>query len=112
MNELTTAQADLVDRLTDLNQQISELTQQADEIKAKLRADLADGQHTIDGRHAVTISITRRFDSTTATQVLPAELLTLCQTTTVDAKRAKEVLPPALYEQCQREIGKATVRLA
>jgi hypothetical protein len=110
--ELDPTHTQLVTQLVELNAQISDLTEQAETIKAKLRANLDTGTHTINGRPAVTITPTRRFSTTRAQTVLPTELLTLCQIHVIDAKRAREVLPPALYESCQEITGKPQVRLA
>lgn len=109
--ELDTHLADLVARLADLQSRVSELTEQAEEIKAKLRANLDIGAYSIDGRPAVTITSTRRFSPTRAITVLPVELLALCQVSTVSAERARAVLPPAIFESCQEVSGKPQVRL-
>lgn len=110
--ELDQHTAELVTRLADLQHRITELTEQADEIKGKLRGNLEYGSYTIGGRPAVTLTATRRFSADRATEVLPPELLAMCQVTTVDARRAKSVLPPTMYEACQDEAGKPQVRLA
>lgn len=110
--ELQPEHINLVTRLADLQTRIAELTEQAEEIKGKLRANLDTGTYRINGRPAVTLTPTRRFSTDLATRVLPPELLTLCQVTTIDTKRAKAMLPPNLYEQCQEITGKAQVRLA
>lgn len=112
MTELDTSFRDDLTLLADLQARIAELQEQADEIKAKLRANLTPDTYTVNGKRAVSIAETRRFSAAKASEVLPPQLLALCQVMEIDAARAKTVLPPHLYEQCQVVTGKPQVRLA
>lgn len=112
MSELTRQYAETVAQLAAITEQIKELTEEADKLKGFLRGDLEPGAYTVDGRPALSITPTRRFDPTLAVTVVPNELLRLITVETIDGKRAKQILPPALYERCQKESPTATVKLA
>ncbi|MGH3800868.1 MAG: hypothetical protein ACRDTD_12155 [Pseudonocardiaceae bacterium] len=112
MPDLDPSLAATVRKLTDINTQIRDLGSEADALKAQLRQALALGEHTVNGRPVVTISLTRKFDTSLAAQVLPPELLALVTVPTVDRALAEKLLPPALYERCQRVGANNTVRPA
>jgi len=109
--ELDATYHDLVTRLAHIQSRKAELEAQETELKAKLTEHLTYGSYTIGGKPALTISVGRRFDPTLAAQVLPAELIALCQVTIIDTKRAKEILPPAVFAQCQKLNDNPTVRV-
>lgn len=109
--ELDATFHDLVARLAYLQAHRGSLEAEEAQIKAKLAENHKDGTYTINGKPALSITTGHRFDPTLAVQVLPPELVALCQATGIDSKRAKEVLPPALYAQCQKPSNKPTVQV-
>lgn len=109
--ELDTTTRDTVARLAALEAQRADIDREITELKTKLAGDLTEGGYTINGKPVLNISVGRRFDPGLAAEVLPAELVALCQATVIDAKRAKDVLPPAIYAQCQRPNDKPTIRV-
>lgn len=108
MTELLTTDADLVRRLAELQAQIAELTDIAEGIKTELRT-LPPGDHTVDGRPALRIIPTRRFDPKIGITLVPEVLREQCYTTDLDPAKVKEFLPPALLDTCMVESGKAKV---
>jgi len=109
--ELDATLHELVTRLAHIQTRKAELDEEETQIKTQLVNTLECGTYSVNGQLALSISVGRRFDPALALEVLPPELITLCQATVIDTKRAREVLPPALYAQCQRENSKPTVRL-
>lgn len=89
---------------------IAQLTAQVDRIKARLRTELAPGNHPLAG---VTVGITqaRRFSAEKAATVLTADqLAAITETTTaVSAALAKRVLPPVVYDELTEAYGEPRV---
>lgn len=79
-----------------------------DEIKARLRER---GLGKYDGPNGIVVNVTanRRFSADKAAEVLPDELISMVQTTSVDAKLAKAKLPPDTYDMCKIEVGEPRV---
>lgn len=108
MTDLLTADADLVRRLAELQAQIAELTELAEGIKTELRT-LPAGDHTIDGKPALRIVPTRRFDPKLGITLVPEVLREQCYTTDLDAAKVREFLSPALLDTCMVDAGKPKV---
>lgn len=102
----------LTRRYLDLAARRDDLDLELGAIKAKIRDNITPGDTltTTDGIK-VTVTANRRFNPAKAAEIIPADLLTLCQTTVVDAKKAKSVLPPALYEAAMVTVGDPVVRI-
>ena len=107
------------DELAELTRRYLELAARRDEaelelttIKAKIRDAHPTGTNltTTDGVH-VAVTANRRFDPAKAAEVVPPELLALCQITKVDPAAAKKALPPALYDACMVDVGDPVVRI-
>lgn len=107
------------DELAELTRRYLELAARRDEaelelttIKAKIRDAHPTGTNltTTDGVH-VAVTANRRFDPTLAADVIPADLLTLCQVVKVDPATARKTLPPALYDACMVDVGEPVVRI-
>lgn len=109
--ELDATYHELITRLVHINARITELHEEQDSIKHQLANNLKHGDYTINGKPAFTLSVGKRFDPNLAAQIIPPQLLPLCQALVIDSTRAKAVLPPTLYEQCQKPNSKPTVRL-
>lgn len=101
-----------VGALVGIQDAIARLTAEADRIKARLRNELAPGNHALGG---VTVQITaaRRFSPDLAAQKLtPAELASITETTTaVSATLAKRLLSPIVYEQLTAASGEPRVTI-
>lgn len=110
--ELTEDQRRDTVTLADLHARVAALTEQINDIKTRLRTELAPGAYTINGEPAVTVTPQRRFDPAVAERVLPPDFLELCRVPKVDASTARKVLPPALYAACQADSGEPVIRLA
>lgn len=106
--QLDTDTARLVASLADLNAQIADLTERAEVLKAELRA-LPPADYTIDGRPALRITPTRRFDPEKGLQLVPEDLRESCYSKVVDAKKVREYLAPALADACMVDAGKPKV---
>ena len=105
---LDTDAARIVARLADLQAKINDLTGEAEALKAELRS-LNPGDYAIDGRPALRITPTRRFDADKALEYVAEPLREKCYSTVVDAKKVKEYLPPAVADLCMVEAGKPKV---
>lgn len=108
MSELDTDTARIVARLAELQATISDLSAEAEALKAELRS-LPAGDHDIDGRPALRIVPTRRFDAEKALELVPDPLRGECHVTVVDPKKVREYLAPALVDACMVESGKPRV---
>lgn len=106
--ELDVDTARLVSHLADLNAKIAELTAEAEGMKAELRS-LTAGDYTLDGRPALRIIPTRRFDVDKALGYVPEPLRAECYTTAADPKKVKQYLAPALADACMVDAGKPKV---
>lgn len=109
-HELDVDTGRVVSRLVDLNAKIAELTAEAEGLKAELRG-LHPGDYNLNGRPALRVAATRRFDATKGLELVPEPLREQCYSTTVDAKKVKEYLAPALVDTCMVEVGKPQVRV-
>jgi hypothetical protein len=92
-----------------IKEKIAELKDELDNINAEVR-ELGEAEWTAGGQPLVSVTETKRFSPDRAKEVLPPELLALCEETTVTASKARQNLPPQVYEACQQVSGKATVR--
>lgn len=106
--QLDTDTARIVDALADLNARISDLTDQAEALKAELR-QLPPADYLIDGRPALRIIPTRRFDPARALELVPEPLREECYVRSLDAARVKKYLAPALVDTCMVDSGKPKV---
>lgn len=109
--ELDATFHDFVARLAYIQARKTELETEEAQIKSKLAENHNDGTYTINGKPVLSVATGHRFDPGLAAQVLPPELVALCQVTIIDSKRAKDLLPPALYTQCQKANSKPTVQV-
>jgi hypothetical protein len=100
--------ARIVAKLADLNAHIADLTSEAESLKAELR-NLPAGDHLINGRPALRIVPTRRFDAEKGLALLPVALRGDCYSTVLDAAKVKQFLAPALLETVMVEAGKPKV---
>lgn len=110
MTQLDTDTARIVSRLVDLQAQIAELTTEAEGLKSELRA-LPAGDHDIDGRPALRIIPTRRFDVAGAASMLDPELRQQCLSFAYDAALVKRHLTPDQVEAHMVEAGKPKVTI-
>jgi hypothetical protein len=110
MTDLDTDTARIVAKLAELNAHIADLTSEAESLKAELRS-LPAGDHIIDGRPALRIVPTRRFDAAKGLELVPEPLRGECYVTTLDAAKVKSYLAPALQEMAMVEAGKPKVVL-
>lgn len=108
MTDLDLDTTRIVAKLAELNARISDLTAEAESLKAELRS-LPPGDHIIDGRPALRIIPTRRFDPVKGLALLPPALHADCYTTALDAAKVKQFLAPALLETAMVEAGKNKV---
>lgn len=108
--DLDTDTTRIVAKLAELNARISDLTSKAESLKAELRS-LPPGDHLIDGRPALRIVPTRKFDAEKGLALLPDALRGDCYTTALDPAKVKQFLAPALLESVMVEAGKAKVVL-
>lgn len=98
----------IVAHLADINARIADLTSQAEALKAELRA-LPPADYDIDGRPALRITPTRRFDPAKGLELVPEALRDQCYSTVVDAAKVREYLAPALVDACMVDAGKPKV---
>jgi hypothetical protein len=105
MTQLDTDTARLVAALADLQGRISELTEQAEGIKAELRT-LPANDYDIDGRPALRILPTRRFDAAAALAALPEAVRPTCLKVEPDPAAIKRHLTPDQAETFMVESGK------
>lgn len=110
--ELTEEQAEKVRILEKLKSDREKLQQQEDTLKGELRDELGEGKYTVDGQPAISVSATRTFDSETARENVPKELLPLILSESIDSAKARKILPPAMYDACRKESGKKQIRLS
>lgn len=110
MTQLDTDTTRLVATLADVQARIGDLTAQAEAIKAELR-NLPPSDYDIDGRPALRILPTRRFDATAAAQLLPEADRIGCTAVTYDAAKVKQKLTPEQVEQFMVDAGKPKVVL-
>lgn len=110
MTNLDTDTARIVAKLAELNARLSELNSEAEALKAELRS-LPAGDHIIDGRPALRIVPTRRFDAALALELVPEPLRPGCYSQVIDAAKVKEYLAPALVETVMVVSGKPKVVL-
>jgi hypothetical protein len=108
MTQLDTDTTRLVAKLADIQARIADLSADAESIKAELR-QLPPADYTIDGRPALRITPTRRFDPTKGLEFVPEPLRGQCYSTVVDASKVREYLAPALVEMAMVDAGKPKV---
>ena len=108
MTQLDTNTARIVSRLVDLQVQIADLTAEAEGLKAELRV-LPAGDHDIDGKPALRIIPTRRFDAAGAASLLDPELRQQCLKFDYDPAKVKQHLTPAQVDAHMVEAGKPRV---
>lgn len=106
--ELDADRARIVAALADLNDKIATLNADAEALKAELR-NLPAGDYLLDGRPALRIVTSRRFDADKALELVPEPLRPECYTTAVDPKKVREYLAPALVDACMVTSGKPRV---
>lgn len=117
MTSTTTTAADLdadrtriVTRLAEVQEKIAAYTADAEALKAELR-QLPAGDYAVDGRPAVRIIPTRRFDATAAAGLLSTEQRESALVVTYDAAKVKQHLTPTEVEEFMVEAGKPKVVL-
>lgn len=91
--ELDAERGRILSRLVDLNVRIAELNGEAESLKAELRA-LPAGDYLYNGRPALRIVPTRRFDATAAINLVPAERRQECLKVEPDAAKIRGLLTP------------------
>lgn len=111
MPDLDTDTARLIAALAETNAQIAELNTRAEAIKAELRAALPPGDHNLDGRPALRIIPTRRFDAGAGLQLIPTERRPECIKIEPDAGKIKALLTPEQVEGLMVTAGKPKVVL-
>jgi hypothetical protein len=111
MSDLSPAEAATVNKLIAINAAIKDLTEEAESLKAQLRKALDVGEYTVDGKPALSVSETRKFDAALAARVIPPDLLPGVQISTISRAQALEMLPAELYAQCQSVSPKRTIRM-
>ncbi|MCW2767622.1 MAG: hypothetical protein JWO11_3581 [Nocardioides sp.] len=109
--DLSPAAAATVNKLVAINAQIKDLTEEAEALKAQLRKALDVGEYTVNGKPALSVSETRKFDVTVAALVIPPGMLPGVQINTISRTMAQEMLPPELYAKCQSVSPKHTIRI-
>lgn len=110
MTQLDTDTANIVIQLADLQARIADLTSQAEALKAELRA-LPAGDHEINGRAALRIIPTRRFDATAAAGLLTPQQRESALVVSYDAAKVKQHLTPVQVDEFMVEAGKPKVVL-
>lgn len=110
MTDLDTDTARIIAKLAELNARIADLTTEAESLKAELR-NLPAGDHLVDGRPALRIVPTRKFDTEKALELVPEPLRPNCYSNVLDAAKVKEYLAPALVETVMVVSGKPKVVL-
>lgn len=110
MTTLDTDTARIVARLVDVQAQIAELSGEAEEIKAELRT-LPPGDHEINGKAALRIVPTRRFDVAGAASLLEPDLRQACLSFAYDPAKIRKHLTPAQVEAHMVEAGKPKVQV-
>lgn len=108
MTQLDIGTARIVASLADLNAQIADLTERAEVLKAELR-NLPPADYDIDGRPALRIAPTRRFDPAKGLELVPEPLRANCYSEVVDAAKVRSYLAPALVEMAMVDAGKPKV---
>lgn len=95
-------------KLAELQARINDLTSEAETLKARLR-DLPPGQYAVNGRPALRITPTVRFDANAAAQALDPDTRKTCLTVTYDPALVKQHLTPAQVTRFMVESGKPRV---
>lgn len=108
MTQLDTDTARIVAKLAETNARIADLNSQAEALKAELR-QLPPADYDIDGRPALRITPTRRFDPSKGLELVPEPLRDQCYSTVVDAAKVRTYLAPALVEMAMVDSGKPKV---
>lgn len=96
--------------LADLQAEIAKLTAEAENIKAELRA-LTPGDYAINGRTALRITPTRRFDPEKGAGLLSVQQREAALVVSYDAAKVKQHLTPVEVEECMVEVGKPKVQV-
>lgn len=108
MSNLDTDTANIVRRLAEIQAAINEMTAEAESLKAELRT-LPTGDHDVDGRPALRIIPTRRFDTDAAALTLPEDVRPECLAITYDATKVKKHLSEIQIQSFMVEVGKPKV---
>lgn len=108
MTQLDIDTQNLVRKLAEIQSDIADKTFKAEEIKAELRSLPAD-DYEVDGRPALRIIPTRRFDAAGASGLLSPEQRQAALVVSYDATKVKQHLTPVEVEEFMVEAGKAKV---
>jgi hypothetical protein len=111
MTQLDTDTARIVSALAEINARIADLNEQAEGLKAELRG-LGQGEYDIDGRVALRIIPSRRFDATAGAGLLDEETRKMCLAVSYDATKVKQHLTEIQIDACMNEFGKPKVVLS
>lgn len=108
MTQLDTDTARIVSRLAELQAHVAELNSEAEALKAELR-NLPEGEHSIDGRPALKIIPTRRFDVAAAALLLDDAVRQECLSVSYDPSKVRQHITPEQADACMVISGKAKV---
>lgn len=108
--DLSPDYAQTLSRLVDLQAKIADYSSEAESLKAELR-NLEPGDYTLDGREALRIIPTRRFDAASAALRLPEDIRTKCLKVDYDAAEVRKHLTPVEVEEFMVASGKPKVTL-
>lgn len=108
MPNLDTDTARIVAHLADIQAKIADLTSEAEGLKAELR-QLPPADYEIDGKPALRLIPTRRFDVNGAASLLDPDTRQTCLAVAYDAAKVKQHLTPAQVDAHMIEAGKPKV---
>lgn len=107
-HDLDADTAVMLRKLVDLQARAADLDSQIESIKAELRA-LPPGDFALDGRPALRIIPTRRFDVDKAAGLLNAEQRQAALVVSFNATEVKRHLTAVEIDECMVEVGKPKV---
>jgi len=100
----------ILTRLADIQAKVADLNGEAESLKAELRS-LPPGDHDINGRPALRIIPTRRFDSAKAAGLLSPSQRQDALVVSYDATKVKAHLTPTEVEEFMVDAGKSKIVL-
>lgn len=108
--DLDADRARVVARLAELQANAAEIATEVESLKAELRA-LPPGDFAINGRPALRITATRRFDAEAGAGLLSVEQRKEALTVSFDAAKVKRHLTEVEIEECMVVTGNPKVQV-